>query len=180
LTKLIFGGDKWHNGHKWATAEPATLEVEMAEADFGNKRVGAAGAIIVAAWISHKDNGALSVLNLASNNLGELVLPQGWTKVIKADWSVEYTHTDGTKQDQHPGKPAGIIALASAIPDMGALTSLNLASNSIGGYTDDDFNKFIATPEGISSRTQSYLHTLRAPPFSLIAIAVDIRSCCYR
>jgi hypothetical protein len=28
----------------------------------------------------------------------------------------------------------GIIALADAIKDMGALTSLNLASNNLGGY----------------------------------------------
>jgi hypothetical protein len=79
-------------------------------------------------------NGALSVLNLASNNLGELVLPQGWTQGFTANYSVEYTHTDGTKQDQHPGKPEGILALASAIPDMGALSVLNLASNNLGGW----------------------------------------------
>jgi hypothetical protein len=71
------------------------------------------------------------VLNLASNNLGELVLPQGWTSGRKADYSEEYTHIDGTKQDQHPGKPEGIIALANAIPDMRAMTSLNLASNNL-------------------------------------------------
>ena len=70
------------------------------------------------------------MLNLALNNLGELVLPQGWSEDWKDDLSAkEYTHTDGSKQDQHPGKPEGIIALANAIPDMGAMTSLNLASN---------------------------------------------------
>jgi hypothetical protein len=41
---------------------------------------------------------------------------------------------------------SGIIALAAAIPDMGALSSLNLASNSIGGY--EDVYGFHATPEG--------------------------------
>jgi hypothetical protein len=90
------------------------------------------GAIIISAWITHKDKGALSVLNLASNNIGELVLPRGWSEGWKADLSAkEYTHTDGSKQDQHPGKPEGIIALANAIPDMGAMTSLNLASNNL-------------------------------------------------
>jgi hypothetical protein len=77
------------------------------------------------------------MLNLASNNLGELVLPEGWTKGEKADYSAyEYTHTDGSKQDQHPGKPEGIIALANAIPDMGAMTSLNLASNCLCGLDE--------------------------------------------
>jgi hypothetical protein len=79
-----------------------------------------------------KDMRALSVLNLASNNLGELVLPQGWTKGEKG-YSIteEYTHTDGTKQDQHPGEPEGIIALANAIPDMGAMTELDVRENNI-------------------------------------------------
>ena len=78
--------------------------------------------------------GALSVLNLALNNLGELVLPEGWTKNReqfdgKRQWV--FTHADGTKQIEHPGKPEGIIALANAIPDMGALTRLDI-SNQIG------------------------------------------------
>jgi hypothetical protein len=79
------------------------------------------------------DMGALSVLNLADNNLGELVLPGGWTHDYKADYSAkEYNHTDGRKQDLHPGKPEGIIALGAVIPGMGAMTSLNLASNKLG------------------------------------------------
>jgi hypothetical protein len=69
LTKLIFGGDKLYNRQKdeWIAAEPATLEVGMTEADFSNKHVGAAGAIIVAAWISHRDKGALIKLDISSN-----------------------------------------------------------------------------------------------------------------
>jgi hypothetical protein len=78
---------------------------------------------------------ALSSLNLANNNLGELVLPTGWTK----EWMYEefkdygYTHTDGREQKEHPGKPDGLIALVNAIPDMGALTSLNISSNRLTG-----------------------------------------------
>jgi hypothetical protein len=61
LTKLIFGGDEWYNldRDRWIAAEPATLEVGMTEADFSNKHVGATGAIIVAAWISHRDKGVI-------------------------------------------------------------------------------------------------------------------------
>jgi hypothetical protein len=69
LSKLIFGGDRYHNGEKWVTAEPATFEFGMAEIDFSNKHLQAAGAIIVAAWISHKDKGALTSLDLSSNAL---------------------------------------------------------------------------------------------------------------
>jgi hypothetical protein len=91
------------------------------------------GVIAIAAAIP--DMGALSVLNMASNNLGELVLPDGWTRNAEEfDGEMQWvcTYADGTKQIDHPGKPEGIIALANAIPDMGAMTSLNLASNDLG------------------------------------------------
>jgi hypothetical protein len=71
---------------------------------------------------------------LASNNLGELVLPEGWTKKreqFDGKKQVVFTHADGTKQIEHPGKPEGIIALANAIPDMGAILSVNLLKNNI-------------------------------------------------
>jgi hypothetical protein len=79
------------------------------------------------------DTRALSMLNLAENNLGELVIPEGWTEDYDEDEDeVVYRHTDGREQKDKPGKPEGIIAIANAIPDMGALTSLNLASNIFG------------------------------------------------
>jgi hypothetical protein len=76
ILKLIFGGDKYNaklnswDANKWITPEPATLEVGMTEADFRSKHLGVGGAIIISAWISHKDNGAMTSLNLASNKLG--------------------------------------------------------------------------------------------------------------
>jgi hypothetical protein len=79
------------------------------------------------------DMGALSVLNLAENNLGELVLPEGWTEDYDSDEDEEvYKHTDGREQKDHPGKPEGIIAIANAIPDMRAISSVNLLKNGIG------------------------------------------------
>jgi Ran GTPase-activating protein (RanGAP) involved in mRNA processing and transport len=96
---------------------------------------GSSPAGIIAVFNAIKDMRALSVLNLASNNLGALVLPEGWTKnygEVDGKYGNVFTHADGTKQMEHPGKPEGIIALANAIPNMGAMTSLNLASNSLG------------------------------------------------
>jgi hypothetical protein len=49
--------------------EPATLEVGMTEADFSNKNLGMGGAIIISAWITHKDKGAMTSLNLSTNRL---------------------------------------------------------------------------------------------------------------
>jgi hypothetical protein len=79
--------------------------------------------------------GALLSRNLARNNLGELVLPMGWERKSKdndgmAPWF--YQHTDGTKQDNRPGKPEGAIAIANALPGMGALSIANVLGNRIG------------------------------------------------
>ena len=107
------------------------LSKEETALDFSGRtgqRLGAGDAVLIANDIS--DMRALSVLNLAKNNLGQLVLPKGWTEGYDQDDGEEvYKHTDGREQMDNPGKPEGIIAIANAIPDMGALTSLNLASN---------------------------------------------------
>jgi hypothetical protein len=72
--------------------------------------------------------GAISSLNLAENNLGELVLPEGWQRTGRHEW----THSDGAKVTENPGKPEGVIAIANALPDMGAMTGLNLSGNVLG------------------------------------------------
>jgi hypothetical protein len=72
LSKFIFGGDSYRNnstGYKDVTPEPATLELGMTEADFSNKNLEVGGAIIISAWLTHKDKGAMTSLNLASNGL---------------------------------------------------------------------------------------------------------------
>jgi hypothetical protein len=69
LSTLIFGdapdedsgSDAEEEGTDW---EPAVLEVGMTEADFSNKNLGPGDAIIISAWISHKDNGALTSINI--------------------------------------------------------------------------------------------------------------------
>ena len=73
LSKIIFGGDAKcdaSTGYQEVPFEPVTLEVGMAEADFSNKNLGTGGAIIIGAWLTHKDKGAMTSLNLASNGLG--------------------------------------------------------------------------------------------------------------
>jgi hypothetical protein len=62
LSKLIFGGDKYVRDNKYVTPGPATLELGLTEADLSNKGLQTAGAIIVAAWISHRDKGAISTV----------------------------------------------------------------------------------------------------------------------
>jgi hypothetical protein len=73
------------------------------------------------------------VLNLADNNLGAIV---GWTHHPNQNDNYKYEHTDGRHQKQLPegeemGKPEGVIAVANAIKDMGALTTLILKDNKL-------------------------------------------------
>jgi hypothetical protein len=88
----------------------------------------AKGAVAVANAI--KDMGALTQLDVSGNSLGRLVPPEGWE-----------VHDDGKHYRQHGGawsttvpagsQPLGIIAIANAIPDMGAISSVNLLMNNI-------------------------------------------------
>jgi Ran GTPase-activating protein (RanGAP) involved in mRNA processing and transport len=80
------------------------------------------------------DMGAMTSLDVSDNNLGALVLPEGWQFDKSASsWDERmYRHADGREQKSNPGKPDGIIALANAISDMGALLVLSLKENGLG------------------------------------------------
>lgn len=70
--KLTFGGDKKSNGfgkYEEEEFESATLEVGMTDVDLSNKNLGAGGAILVGAWISHKDHGTIVKFNIGDNHI---------------------------------------------------------------------------------------------------------------
>jgi hypothetical protein len=105
------------------------------ELDMSGKMGGAEDAIMLAAEVV--DNGALTSLNLANNSLGQPVLPEGWTNNSPA--RIVFKHVDGREQTEDPGsKPEGIIAIASAIPNMGAISSVDLLKNDIGVAQAED------------------------------------------
>ena len=80
-----------------------------------------------------QDNGAMSILDVSSNNIGELVLPGGWKSKDDDDAAPWLRIADEHEQDKHPGKPEGVIALAEAISSAnGALVNLNVSNNSLG------------------------------------------------
>ena len=121
LSKLIFGGNKFRSWDSQAP-QPATLELAMMQADFSNKNLGAAGVIIITAWLTHKDNGALSSINLASNGLGRhWVDGRGWvtdpTGAICVLLQSLYLFSEFFPHF------AGVIAVANAIKNMGAMSS---------------------------------------------------------
>jgi hypothetical protein len=107
---------------------------------------GAAFAQELAVGIS--DNGALSVLNLAENGLGRGA--STWAYSSNPEHVGEFWNLNEGKyyKSLPPGEgvgPAGLVAIASAISNSRAMTSLNLSSNDIGVWGNMDGIKAIAS-----------------------------------
>jgi hypothetical protein len=75
----------------------------------------------------------LTSLDISSNALAGFNLPEGWSG---PDADGDFKSPRGTYEKCPPAEAEaildGIIALANAIPDMGAMTSLCLASTGLG------------------------------------------------
>jgi hypothetical protein len=88
--------------------------------------------------------GAMTSLNISDNNIGqcvqdpELMEMHGVTYGKSKSGKMLYWSKDsknlGEKYPAHCCSPMGVVALADAIKDMGALSVLNLASNNLGGW----------------------------------------------
>jgi Ran GTPase-activating protein (RanGAP) involved in mRNA processing and transport len=99
------------------------------ELDMSSKMKGAAGAIMLVPEIT--DNGALSVLSLKSNNLyavGCKALAEG----LKDNHLITELNIVDCNLSNGGSDMSGVIALANAIPNMEALSSLDVSSNGIG------------------------------------------------
>jgi len=75
--------------------------------------------------------GALASCDLGGCRLGQLVLPAGWTQQGRGSRTI-YRHEDGRRQAEHPGEPEGAVAVAGALPAMGALARLAVDNNRLG------------------------------------------------
>jgi hypothetical protein len=124
LSKFVFGGGgKVKNEHgNWVAAEPATLEVGMTEANFSNKNLGAGDAIIISAWLTHKDNGALSKFTFSGDE-------SGWN--VDSKNSKPVTVALGMTKADFSGKVLGVsgaIILAAWITqkDNGAISTVTV------------------------------------------------------
>jgi hypothetical protein len=76
----------------------------------------------------------MTTLNISSNRIGWLSVPDGWEtkKSDHGEYQLFKPPGGGWATTAPQGaKAEGIIAIADAISDMGALTSLNLASNQL-------------------------------------------------
>jgi hypothetical protein len=78
------------------------------------------------------DNEALTSLDMSSNKIGICDdLPAGWA--YNSSYTACYRHKNGNQSSPPSGaKSSGLIAIANAVSDMRAMTSLNLASNTLG------------------------------------------------
>ena len=90
----------------------------------------------------------MTSLDLSNNNIGKLTLPEGWSEKYGDAANYGYEHTDGRQQQEAPegSKAEGAIAIANAIPTMGAMTNLNSSSNSIPA---EEMKKIIAIAESM-------------------------------
>jgi hypothetical protein len=114
LEKLIFGGSgEVYDDSTWVSASPVALEVGMTEADLSNKNLGTGGAIIVGAWISHKDNGAMVKLDMSNNGI-----------------------IGGTENAKAAGK-----ALSNMLAVNTMLQELNISNNA--SYSNSDSESFV-------------------------------------
>ena len=105
-------------------------------------RLGPAGAVALAPAIAA--NGGLTALNLSSNSLKD----EGVNAVCKAIQSNKETKLASLNFSSNGIGPVGANAVAAMVAVTGGLTSLNLSSNDIGGYWDDDQKTIVFTPEG--------------------------------
>jgi hypothetical protein len=93
---------------------------------------------------------ALLSLDVSSNPLrveGTKLL----AKVLESNQtmtSLNISSNSMTYDGKKDGNMSGVAALADVIPGMGALTSLNLAGNLIGGYWDASRQEMLAILEG--------------------------------
>jgi hypothetical protein len=124
------------------------------ELDMSGKMKGAEDAVMLAA--EFVDNGALTSLNLSSNDIGQLVqaLPEGWSEAKDPSSGKPYFFKTGTQQTQweHPADktPVGAITLANAISDMEALTKLTFGDMEVVTMTTE------ITVANFSGKLRSY------------------------
>jgi Ran GTPase-activating protein (RanGAP) involved in mRNA processing and transport len=136
LSRLIFGGDKesHFDGNNWYTPKPATLEVGMTNVDLSSKGLGASGAIVISAWLTHKDDGALSSINVEKNNIPANKEEEIYQMVCMNKLNIALDDKSLTELDVSGiGFGAeGAKAIVQYISDNGALLVLSLASNNLG------------------------------------------------
>jgi hypothetical protein len=149
------------------------------ELDMSGKEMGSKGAIMLAVEIL--DNEAISSVNVLGNAIGveqaqeliDIKILQTKEKLTTlCGFSGDETELNLSKKNLSAGCA---VLVANEISDMGAMSSLNLADNAIGGYFDS--NGFHATPEGtdfILSHTLPFLSLSMSGPAAIAGAIRDM------
>jgi Leucine-rich repeat (LRR) protein len=116
-------------------ADTLKASTSITQLNLARTGLGHQGTMLVAEALR---NLTLAKLNISGNDIGELVLPDGWTEESKVEGSgwdkktvVTYQHTDGRKQIENPSRPLGIIALADTIKNNRTLQTLDISDNQL-------------------------------------------------
>jgi hypothetical protein len=104
------------------------LSGEEAELDFSGQYLGAGDAVLIANDIS--DMGALLVLSLESNNL-RADSGKALAEALKGNQVITELNIGDTNLANGGTDMSGVVALADAIPDMGALTTFDISKNDL-------------------------------------------------
>jgi hypothetical protein len=138
---------------------PLLADNTLTELDLSGIGFGSEGSVAVAKYIS--GNGAISSVNLLRNGI-DVHQAEALVSILKEHLTLKSIcgNTGNKTELDMRGKMNGAgdaIMLVQEIIYNGAgvLTSLNLASNDIGGYEDEEGN-VIATPEGITTLYCAY------------------------
>jgi hypothetical protein len=83
---------------------------------------------VVALGDAIRDNGAMTSLDVSNN----MLYAKGTALLAEALKGNQVMELNLSSNSMTVGGMSGVVALADAIPDMGALASFNLASNSLG------------------------------------------------
>jgi hypothetical protein len=139
LSKLIFGGEgEVRDGNNWISPEPASLELGMTKANFSNKNLGGGGAIIISAWMTHTDNGALTSLHVGRNKIPEKEMREIMAIAMRMDsmkilCEIPFKDKTVTELDAS-GKnlgSEGALVVAEYLDGNGALTRINMSKNTL-------------------------------------------------
>jgi hypothetical protein len=124
-----------------------------------------------------RDNGAISSINLLKNQI-PVEQAQELVKIMQAKENLitlcglrrEETELDFSSQNLGAGDA---VLIANDISDMRALSVLNLASNSIGGY-------YTAAYEGQALRNQTFTATPEGTCIQAVIVCICVLTCDFK
>jgi Leucine-rich repeat (LRR) protein len=140
LSKLTFNGCVQGKYGDWEEGDQVTIDTTMTEADFSGKKLGLAGAQVLAAFMSTKlseAKGSLSSLDLSKNNLRSEGL-SAVSEVLKStsirQLNIAENYLTFNMQDKRD--MSGVIKFAEDMKDMGSLSKLDISGNQICGLNE--------------------------------------------